>query len=220
MCHGNLCGQKPSKEKAHSAMWRACLPTLEAREVVLRPHLVCGKGWEESWGSGVERDEVTTRERSRGAHPTASLPFSEKAGVPSTARITNSSMASGWNISGSEGKSKDTQLLVREPAGLRHARPWEPCALPDWENLPRVSRAWTSFPSPYMLLESLGPLSRRKQPQATRGTGRHWWGALLKAMWGGSRTHRVCRLGTAAYINRAGDSDSHLFLLSPLGALS
>lgn len=117
-------------------------------------------------------------------------------------------------------RAKTTQLLVREPTGLRHARPWEPCALPDWENLPRVSRAWTSFPSPYMLLESLGPLSRRKQPQATRGTGRHWWGALLKAMWGGSRTHRVCRLGTAAYINRAGDSDSHLFLLSPLGALS
>ena len=63
MCHDNLCGQKPSKENAHSVMWGACLPTLEAWGVVLRPHLVSGKGWKESLGSGVEKDEVATRER-------------------------------------------------------------------------------------------------------------------------------------------------------------
>lgn len=84
-----------------------------------------------------------------------------------------------------------------------------------------MSGAWASFPSPYMLL---WPLSRRKEPQATRETGRSWWGV---SSWGSSqshlgrlRTYCVCRLGTAAYLNRAGDSDRHLFPLSPLGSLS
>jgi hypothetical protein len=64
-----------------------------------------------------------------------------------------------------------------------------------------------------MLLGPLGPLSRRKKPQATRETGRSWWGV---SSWGSSQSHLgrlpdtlFCQVGTTAYVYMAADSDRH-----------
>lgn len=76
-------------------------------------------------------------------------------------------------------------------------------------------------PSPPLICSwsLLGPCpegsSSHRPPEGQEGAGGGLFLGEFSKPSGEAPGHSVCRLGTAAYINRAGDSDSHLFLLSP-----
>lgn len=133
-------------------------------------------------------------------------------------------MACSWNISKSEGKSKDHPTPRQGTSCILLSPPLGATCLTWLRGFPLSVLSWASSPPLICSWSLLGPYPEgrsHRPPERQEGAG---GGSLpgggLKAIWGGSRTCCVCRLGTAAYLSRAGDSDRHLFPLSPLGSLS
>lgn len=124
------------------------------------------------------------------------LPCAEMEEVPKMARINKGSIASSWSISKSEGKSKDHPTPRQGTSCLCHAHPGS--HTPYLAERVRLAYLVPGPLSPALICSwsLLGPCPEgrsHRPPESQEGAGGGSLpGGVLKAIWGGSRTHCVC----------------------------
>ena len=110
--------------------------------------------------------------------PQTDLRCAQQVGLHRRARVSHSSMASGWRVKGSWGEEDRPSNLREGPPLTSWAQAWwgqgltwpaESCLLVP--GCPPLGLLYPSGPC--------GPPSRRKEPRGQQGAGKSWWGGLL-----------------------------------------
>ena len=152
--------------------------------------------------------------------PQTDLRCAQQVGLHRRARVSHSSMASGWRVKGSWGEEDRPSSLRKGPPLTSWAQAWWARALPGlrspvvpswcWE-----SGAWAPSSGPFIPSWAVWPPDRRNG-QGASGTGRSWGGLFLGESAEPSGGGDVLFTALASWSPQT-TRDSRSILLSPLG---